>query len=114
MSEFRAKRAQFNPAKLRNPGVKSTPLTGPEKRRGVRVNSQVPVALEWNLGGTASRGEAHTRVVGPYGCLGVSRQGLDVDQQIQVTNLVRADSPARAWLSGGETSALKAGNWGSN
>ena len=69
MSEFRAKRAQTIPGKVSNPGVKTTPLTGREKRRGVRVNSRVPVAVEWDSGGELRRGEAQTRVVGPYGCL---------------------------------------------
>jgi hypothetical protein len=70
-------------------------LSGSGKRRGVRVNSQVPVAVEWRDEGEIRRGEAQTRVVGPYGCLVVLRQILAVDQQIQVTNLVsRQASPA--------------------
>ncbi len=62
-------------------------MSGVEKRRGIRMNSQVRVAVEWDSGGTQIRGEAQTRVVGPYGCLVVLHEGLDVNQQIQVTNL---------------------------
>ena len=92
MSGFRAKRAQTIPGKLSNRGVNTTPFTGHEKRRGVRMNSRVPVAIEWNLSGTLERGEAHTRIVGPYGCLVVLPRGLDLDQEVQVTNLVSRQS----------------------
>src|SRR5450759_2673646 len=92
MSGFRAKRAQTIPGKLSNRGVNTTPFTGREKRRGVRMNSRVPVAIEWNLSGTVERGEAHTRIVGPYGCLVVLPRGLDLDQKVQVTNLVSRQS----------------------
>ena len=50
------------------------------------MNSQVRVTLEWDAEGTLNRGEAHTRIVGPYGCLIVLNQGLEVNQKIQVTN----------------------------
>jgi hypothetical protein len=74
--------------------LSGTPSHG-GKRRGERVNSRVPVALEWGLGGDLRRREAHTRVVGPYGCLVVMPQGLQVRQQIQITNLVsRQSNPA--------------------
>ena len=57
------------PRKAGNTGAKdklhSPAMAGAE--RGVRVNSQVPVAVEWNSGGELLRGEAQTRVVGPYG-----------------------------------------------
>jgi hypothetical protein len=67
-------------------------LGGVEKRRGVRVNSQVRVAVEWDCGGTQNRKEAHTRVVGPYGCLVVLQQDLEVKQHIQVTNLASSQT----------------------
>ena len=105
MSEFRAKRGQAIPGKLSNPGAKTTHLSGREKRRGVRVNSRVPVVIEWDLGGTLQRGEAHTRIVGHYGCLVVLPQGLDVDQRVQVTNLVsRQSNPAVVVWRGNERS----------
>jgi hypothetical protein len=56
------------------------------------VNSRVPVALEWGLGGELRRHEAHTRVVGPYGCLVVMPQDLQVRQQVQLTNLLSSQS----------------------
>ena len=92
MTEFRAKRAQGIPGKATRSGTKSTPLTGMERRRGIRVNSRVPVSVEWDSAGESRRGEAQTRVVGPYGCLVVLPQNLDVQQHIQLTNLVSKQS----------------------
>ena len=105
MSEFRAKRAHTIPGKLSNSGPKTAHLFGREKRRGVRVNSRVPVTIEWDLGGILQRGEAQTRIVGPYGCLVVLPQGLDVAQRVQVTNLVsRQSNPAVVVWRGNERS----------
>ena len=56
------------------------------------MNSQVPVVLEWDLDGEHRRGEALTRIVGPYGCLVVLPQNLDIEQKLQVTNLVSSKS----------------------
>jgi hypothetical protein len=92
MSDFRAIRTKTAPFKPGNRGTKTSPLSGVEKRRGVRVNSQVHVAVEWDSAGTMRHGEAKTRVVGPYGCLMVLPQGLDVNQHIQVTNLASSQS----------------------
>lgn len=59
-----------------------------EKRRGIRLNSRVPVAIEWQDGrGRTKRKEAYTRVVAPYGCLVVLPQNLEVEQKIQISNL---------------------------
>ncbi len=58
------------------------------RRRGVRLNSRVPVAVEWGADGKTSRGEAYTRIVGPYGCLIVLPNNLELEQRIRVTNLV--------------------------
>ena len=103
MSDFRAKRAQTVPRKDGNTGAKTTRLRGQAKRRGVRVNSRVPVAVEWDSGGELRRGEAQTRIVGPYGCLVVLSQNLDIDQQVQVTNLVsRQSNPAIVVWRGNE------------
>src|SRR5712692_10449996 len=58
-----------------------------DKRRGVRLNSRVPVAIEWEgPGGRILREEAHTRVVNPYGCLIVLPQNLELDQRVRLTN----------------------------
>jgi hypothetical protein len=58
------------------------------KRRGPRMNSRVPVAIEWN----GSAGPLHfetgfTRVVNNYGCLLVSPKELELQQRVRVTNL---------------------------
>ncbi len=59
-----------------------------EKRRGVRLNSRVPVTIEWESSAGARRAErAQTRVVGPYGCLVVLSDDLALSQEVQVTNL---------------------------
>jgi hypothetical protein len=64
-----------------------------EKRKGVRLNSRVPVTIEWEgASGQAFHEKAHTRVVGPYGCLLVLPVEIQVDQAIRVTNLATAHS----------------------
>jgi hypothetical protein len=90
MTDFRAKRAPSIPGRGIHPvaNVKPSPLTGREKRRGVRVNSRVPIAVEWNVGGEVLRKETQTRVVGPYGCMVVLPLNLEVAQTVQVTNMV--------------------------
>jgi hypothetical protein len=123
MVEFRAKRAQGIPGKISHTIANSTPRNGREKRRGVRVNSRVPVAVEWNSEGEPRRGEAQTRVVGPYGCLVVLPQGLQVQQQIHLTNLVsqqsnpavivwRGNQGAEGWELGIELINPAMGFWG--
>ncbi len=90
MTDFRAKRAPSIPGRAIHPveNAKRAPLTGREKRRGVRVNSRVPIAVEWHAGGELLRKEAQTRVVGPYGCMVVLATNLEVSQTIQLTNMV--------------------------
>jgi hypothetical protein len=60
-----------------------------QKRRGIRVNSRVPVAIEWQKDDVASacREEAYTRVVGAYGCLVVLRESLQLEQSLRIINL---------------------------
>jgi hypothetical protein len=58
------------------------------KRRGPRMNSRVPITVEWNGGGGTLHFEtSYTRVVNSYGCLLVSPKELDLQQRIRVTNL---------------------------
>ncbi|MGB6431836.1 MAG: hypothetical protein WBF06_14720 [Candidatus Acidiferrales bacterium] len=65
-----------------------TRLRGREKRRGVRMNSRVPVSIEWqSASGAACQEAVHTRVVGPYGCLLVLPVEITVEQAVRVTNL---------------------------
>lgn len=75
-----------------------------EKRRGVRVNSRVPIALEWKgEAGRTFRQEAHTRIVGSYGCLVVLPQDLVLEQRVRLTNLAtRQSMPAIVVWKGNE------------
>ncbi len=66
-----------------------------EKRRGHRMNSRVPVRLEWNDGsGKRLSVEAHTRIVNPYGCMVVLPQPLELEHRIALTNLATQSSNA--------------------
>ena len=57
-------------------------------RRGPRMNSRVPITVEWNgRSGTLHFETGFTRVVSSYGCLLVSSKELDLQQRIRVTNL---------------------------
>lgn len=59
-----------------------------EKRRGVRMNSRVPVSVEWaDSQGRKIRSRAFTCVVNSYGCLVVLAENLALDQQVQVINM---------------------------
>jgi len=59
-----------------------------EKRRGHRMNSRVPVRLEWDGdAGNRFNLEAHTRIVNPYGCMLVLEQSLEIDHRLALTNL---------------------------
>ncbi len=95
-----------------------------EKRRGVRVNSRVPVVIEWEEpSGQNTRAEAHTRIVGPYGCLVVLSQNLDMEKHLQVTNLTnhrscpaiivwKGNERAEGWELGIELLEPEMGFWG--
>jgi len=66
-----------------------------DKRRGHRMNSRVPVRLEWDgSGGERVRVEAHTRVINPYGCMVVLAQDLPVEHRLALTNLATDTSNA--------------------
>jgi hypothetical protein len=56
------------------------------KRRGVRVNSRVPVRVAWQAEDISGQLEAHTRVVGPYGCLAVIQKEFSIEQQLEIFN----------------------------
>ena len=58
------------------------------KRRGPRMNSRVPITIEWRNGGGPLRFEAgFTRVVNPNGCLLVSQVEPELKQHLRVTNV---------------------------
>jgi hypothetical protein len=66
-----------------------------EARRGRRMNSRVPVCLEWDgEAGKRHRVEAYTRVVNPYGCMLVLSDSLNLDHRVALTNLANATSNA--------------------
>jgi len=58
------------------------------KRRGPRMNSRVPVTIEWNPNTGPLHFEAgFTRVVNTYGCLLVSPREISLRERIRLTNL---------------------------
>jgi hypothetical protein len=103
MTDFRERPAPSTPGKAKHSVTKTPALGGGNRRRGERLNSRVPVAVEWSSSGERRRGEARTRVIGPYGCLVVLRHSLEVQQQVHVTNLVnKLSNPARIVWRGHE------------
>jgi hypothetical protein len=56
-------------------------------RRGPRMNSRVPLTIEWRTQGPLHFETAFTRVVNCYGCLLVSPSEVDASQRLRVTNL---------------------------
>jgi hypothetical protein len=66
-----------------------------ESRRGRRMNSRVPVRLEWDGdAGKRHTVEAHTRVVNPYGCMVVLSNSLELEHRLALTNLATETSNA--------------------
>ena len=65
-----------------------------DKRRGRRMNSRVPVRLEWEDSGKRIAVEAHTRVVNPYGCMVVMQQELQLEHRLALINLATDTSNA--------------------
>jgi hypothetical protein len=66
-----------------------------ESRRGRRMNSRVPVRLEWDgEAGKRHSVQAHTRVVNPYGCMLVLADSLNLEHRVALTNLANATSNA--------------------
>src|SRR5579859_1974002 len=59
-----------------------------EQRRGHRMNSRVPVRLEWDLpSGKRVKAESHTRVVNPYGCMVILEHDLPLEHRVALTNV---------------------------
>ena len=65
-----------------------------EKRRGNRMNSRVPVRLEWDAGGKRVSEQAHTRIVNHYGCMVILEHDLDLEHRVALTNLAMDSSNA--------------------
>jgi hypothetical protein len=68
-------------------------MQGQEKRRGSRLNSRVPVKIEWEgMTGQACEEKAFTLDVSPYGCLLVLPAEIGVGQTVRVTNVAEQRS----------------------
>jgi hypothetical protein len=57
-----------------------------------RVNSRVPVAIEWTEAGQTRRAEGYTADLGPKGCLAVLPQGLAIGQKLRLVNRTNQNS----------------------
>lgn len=64
------------------------------QRRAPRMNSRVPLRVEWLSGasGPSLQEHAQTRVVNYYGCLLVSPQAMPIEQKLRITNLATRQS----------------------
>lgn len=94
------------------------------KRRGPRMNSRVPVTIEWNgHPGPLHFESTFTRVVSHYGCLLISPSEVEVRQSLRLTNLATQQSangvvvwkgPQRGdgWDVGVELVSPEMGFWG--
>jgi hypothetical protein len=59
-----------------------------ERRRGKRMNSRVPVRVEWDGDdGKRIAVEAHTRIINPYGCMVVLQHSLEIEHRMVLANL---------------------------
>ena len=66
-----------------------------ERRRGLRLNSGVNIALDWTDDvGRVSHAEARTRVINPCGCMVVLPEDLPLEQRLRVTNLANQQACA--------------------
>lgn len=61
-------------------------------RSTVRVNSRVPIAVEWTEGGQTCRAEGVTMDVSRKGCMAVVPQGFAVGQRLKVVNKVNGQA----------------------
>ena len=60
-------------------------------RAGVRLNSRVPVAIEWKEEGRELRAEGYTTDISPKGCLAVVPQGFALGQRLKLVNLLNGN-----------------------
>lgn len=92
-------------------------------RATVRVNSRVPIAVEWTEDGQACRAEGVTMDVSVKGCMAVVPQGFAVGQKLRVVNKVngqvceallvwRGHEGRTGWELGLELQAPPAEFWG--
>ena len=81
-----SKMSMVSPVKPKTHSLRTAKFS--DKRRGVRMNSRVPVGVEWqDPQGRRVRNQAFTCVVSCYGCLVVLPENLAIDQQVVVVNM---------------------------
>ena len=61
-------------------------------RAGVRLNSRVPVAVEWAESGRAMRAEGYTADASTNGCLAIIPQSFPVGQRLVLINLINKNA----------------------
>jgi hypothetical protein len=61
-------------------------------RAGLRLNSRVPVAVEWTESGHTHRVQGFTIDVSPKGCLAVVPQGFTMGQKLRLINLTNQNA----------------------
>jgi len=61
-------------------------------RAGARVNSRVPIQIEWEEAQATHSVKGYTMDVGPNGCLAIVPQGFAIGQHLRVVNLVNKES----------------------
>ena len=66
-------------------------------RAGKRVNSRVPIAVEWEEAGTRHTAQGTTVDISPKGCLAIVPQGFPLGQKLDLVNLL-TKSVAKAVL----------------
>jgi PilZ domain-containing protein len=84
----------------------------PEKRRSIRLNSRVPVTIEWDGDEGQMRQEtAFTRDVGAHGCLIVLPIEIHVGWEVRVTNLAnqRSNKGTVVWRGSKNTDGWELG-----
>jgi hypothetical protein len=61
-------------------------------RATVRLNSRVPLSVEWNEDGQHHREIGYTVDVSPKGCLAIVPQGFAVGQKLRLVNKVNGNA----------------------
>jgi hypothetical protein len=61
-------------------------------RAGARVNSRVPISVEWEEAKARHSVNGWTVDVGPKGCLAIVPQGFAIGQKLRLINLVNKNS----------------------
>jgi hypothetical protein len=110
---------------LKTRELKSVAPRHSESRRGRRMNSRVPIRLEWDdAKGRRYSADAHTRVVNPYGCMVVLDHDLKLEHRLALTNVATDTSnsavivwkgtqrPEGGWEYGVELVAPEMDFWG--